>query len=64
MYFILWLNEHRMLVVWLLAITLWVGAYVFYFRQLIRNWLMRGRPHSWSVDMVTKKAVARGQEQI
>jgi hypothetical protein len=61
---ILWLNEHRILVVSLLAASMWVGAYGWYFRNPIRFWITRGKPHNWSVDMVTKKAVARGQEQI
>jgi len=61
---ILWLNEHRLLVVFVLAAVMWFGAYGYYFRGLIKNWFSRGRPHNWSVDMVTKKAVARGQEQV
>jgi hypothetical protein len=64
MYVLLWLNEHRLLVVWVLAISMWGGAYAFYFRHIIRVWLFRGRPHNWSVDMVTKKAVAHGREQV
>jgi hypothetical protein len=44
--------------------VLWFGAYGYYFRGMIKSWFNRGRPHNWSVDMVTKKAVARGQEQV
>jgi len=61
---LLWLNQHRMLVVGLLAAAMWIGAYGWYFRNTVKTWLLRGKPHTWSVDMVTKKAVARGQEQV
>ena len=60
---LLWLNEHRMLVVFAVAFGMWGGAYGWYFRNPVRTWIFRGRPHNWSVDMVTKKAVARGSEQ-
>ena len=61
---ILWLNEHRIGVVMFLAASMWFGAYGFYFRKPLWNWALRGRPHSWSVDMVTKKTVARGVEEV
>ncbi len=61
---ILWLNEHRILVVAMLGVMMWTGAYAYYFKQQFRGFFMRGRPHNWSVDMVTKKAVARGREQV
>jgi hypothetical protein len=61
---ILWLNEHRLLVVAVLGASMWIGAYAFYFRGPLKSWLTKGRPHNWSVDMLTKKAVSRGQEQV
>jgi hypothetical protein len=64
MLILLWLNDHRLLTVLMVALALWVFSYGFYFRHLIRNWVVRGKPHNWSVDMVTKKAVAHGREQV
>jgi hypothetical protein len=63
MFLILWLNEHRMLVVGFMGLSMWVGAYTWYFRHNIRNQLTRSKPHSWSVDMVSKKGMSRGKEQ-
>ncbi len=61
---ILWLNQHRIMVVWVLALSMWIGAYGWYFRAPVKFWLLRGRPHNWSVDMVTKKAISRGVEEV
>jgi hypothetical protein len=61
---LLWLNEHRTLTVLMMALLLWTGSYYWYFRNLIRKYLFHGRPHNWSVDMATKKAVARGVEEF
>ena len=64
LYLILLLNEHRMLVMWLLALMMWVAAYGLYFRNMIRRWFSRGQKHSWSIDMATKKAVSHGKEEV
>jgi hypothetical protein len=63
-YVLLWLNIHRLFVVALLGLGLWLSAYVGYFRPIISNYLRRGRAHSWSVDLVGKKAVSRGKTEV
>jgi hypothetical protein len=63
-YLILLLNEHRLLVLWVLALSIWVAAYSIYFRHMVRRWIGRGQRHSWSIDMATKKAVSRGKEEV
>jgi hypothetical protein len=64
LYFILLLNEHRNLVMWLLALVIWVAAYGIYFRHMVRRWIGRGQSHNWSIDLATKKAVSRGKEEV
>ena len=64
MHIILWLNDHRLLTVFTVTFLLWGGSYGYYFRHLIRGWFARGRPHNWSVDMVTKKTVSHGREEV
>ncbi len=64
LYIILLLNEHRTLVMWLFALTIWVAAYSIYFRHMVRRWFGRGQRHSWSIDMASKKAVSRGKEEV
>jgi hypothetical protein len=64
MHILLWLNDHRLMTVFAVSFMLWGGSYAFYFRHLIRHWFARGRPHNWSVDMVSKKAVTNGKEDI
>jgi hypothetical protein len=61
---LLWLNQHRVLTVLMIALVLWTGSYGWYLRRFLRSYLFRGRPHNWSVDMVTKKVVARGVEEV
>jgi hypothetical protein len=61
---ILWLNDHRLLTVFAVSFMLWGGSYGYYFRHIIRNWFVRGKAHNWSVDMVSKKAVSHGREQV
>ena len=61
---LLTLNEHRLLFVWVMALTLWCTAYFLYFRNIIRRQFNRGRAHNWSVDMVKKRAITNGKEEV
>ena len=61
---LLWLNIHRQLVIILLAIVLWVGAYAAYVRPIVENIVKSRRPHNWQVDLASKKAVSRGKTQV
>ena len=64
LYLILLLNEHRLLVMWVVAFMTWCAAYGLYLRNYIRLWFSRGQRHSWSVDMATKKVVRQGKEEV
>ena len=60
----LWLNIHRIYVMGVLGIITWTTAYFSYFQPIIFGWWRRRRPHSWSVDLVGKKAVSRGKTEL
>jgi hypothetical protein len=60
----LWLNAHRAWVVVVVALCLWTGPYFWYFRAPVRKWLKRGKRHNWSVDILQRKAVINGKEQV
>ncbi len=61
--FLLLLTGHRTLLVGLIAIVLWVTAYYLYFRRVLIPYFNRGKPHSWSIDMVNKRAISRGKPE-
>jgi hypothetical protein len=48
----------------MVCLTFWVVPYAWYFREPVQNWIRRGKRHNWSVDMVNKKAVVNGKEQL
>ena len=60
----LWLNLHRVMVVLVIALGLWGWAYYWYFGPLVRAYFTKGQPHNWSVDLASKKAVARGKTEV
>jgi hypothetical protein len=62
--FILWLTYHRAWVVSIICICFWTLPYSWYFREPVRKWWNRGKRHNWSVDMVHKKAIVNGKEQL
>ncbi len=64
MLILLWLNQHRIFSVLMVAFVLWTGSYAWYVRNFVRHFIQKTRPHSWSVDMVSKKVVARGVEEF
>ena len=64
LYLILLLNEHRTAVAWVIALVIWVSAYGWYFRHMILAFFRRGQAHNWSIDMVTKKTVTNGKEEV
>lgn len=59
-----WLNLHRGIVIVLMAALLWTMPFIWYFRNAIRRWINRGRPHSWSVNLVQKSAMYNGKEEV
>jgi len=61
---LLWLTYNRGFVVTMVCLTFWVVPYAWYFREPVQNWIRRGKRHNWSVDMVNKKAVVNGKEQL
>jgi hypothetical protein len=60
----LWLNAHRTLVVVVVAVVLWTAPYYWYFRRHVQRWWGRGKAHDWSIDMVQKKAIFNGKEEL
>jgi hypothetical protein len=52
---------HRILIIALIALGLWLGAYYMYVKRYYKGFFNRRRPHSWSVDMVNKRAMSRGK---
>jgi len=60
----LWLNGHRTEVVVVAAVMLWTLPYYWYFRKMVRKWRTRGKRHDWSIDMVQKKALFNGKEEL
>jgi len=60
----LWLNAHRTGVVVVVAVMLWTLPYYWYWRKIMWRWWGRGKPHTWSVDMVQKKALFNGKEEL
>jgi hypothetical protein len=60
----LWLNAHRFAMVVVLAVMMWTVPYYWYFRGIITKWHARGKRHDWSVDMVEKKAMFNGKQEL
>lgn len=60
----LWLNAHRAGLVVVVAIMMWTLPYYWYFRKPMRRWMKRGKRHDWSIDMVEKKAMYNGKEEL
>ncbi len=60
----LWLSFHRLAFLVLIAVSLWVGSYAYYFRSTIIRWMHAGKPHSWSVDLAAKTAMTRGKQTL
>jgi hypothetical protein len=55
------ITGHRILIIALIALGLWLSAYYLYAKRYFRGFFKRSRPHSWSVDMVNKRAMSRGK---
>jgi hypothetical protein len=62
--FMLWANAHRTALVIVVGVMLWSGPYYWYFRKIVQKWWGRGKRHDWSVDMVQKKAMFNGKEEL
>jgi hypothetical protein len=61
---LLLLSGYRVLVLTIIGLALWFMAYGLYAKRFIRQYMFKGRPHSWSVDLVTKRATSRGRPEI
>jgi hypothetical protein len=61
---LLWLNTHRIIAVACVALSLWSTAYYWYFGGLVRTFLGRSKPHSWTVNMLSKTATRAGREEL
>jgi len=55
------ITGHRLLIMGLVSLALWVAAYYLYARRYLKAIFNRSRPHSWSVDMANKRAMSRGK---
>jgi hypothetical protein len=53
-YLIIWEGTHRTLIYGIIAIALWIAAWVTYLKNDIRNYFRRRQAHRWGVDMQTK----------
>jgi len=61
---LLWSNAHRVFMVLMVALILWVLAYGIYFRRIGVSFMARSRPHSWQVDLVTKSAMRGNRADV
>ncbi len=50
------ISAHRLLLMGLISLSLWVLANYWYLRGDIRNYRRDRRAHTWSVDMATKSS--------
>jgi hypothetical protein len=57
-YMMIWEGTHRTLIYGLIAISLWISAYLVYLKTDIRHFLNRRKPHRWGVDMATKNVTS------
>ncbi len=53
-YLAIWEGNHRTLIYGVIALALWIAAYMTYLRNDIRLFRKRRQPHKWGVDMHTK----------
>jgi hypothetical protein len=58
------LSGYRVLVLTIIGLAMWIIAYALYAKKYIKYYIQRGRPHAWSVDLVTKRATARGRTEV
>ncbi len=61
---LLWSNAHRVFMVLMVALILWVLAYGIYFRRIGVAFMARSKPHSWQIDMVKKSAMRGNRSDI
>jgi hypothetical protein len=56
---ILWLNIHRTAFIAVLAVVFWTSSYVLYLNPIFWRWRKKGKPHSWSIDLGSKRTGGR-----
>ncbi len=57
-YLVIWEGTHRTLIYGLVALALWIAAWLTYLQSDIRNYIKRRKAHRWGVDMATKSVTA------
>jgi hypothetical protein len=57
-YLMIWEGTHRTLIYGVIALILWISAYLVYWKNDLRHWLQRRKPHRWGVDMETKNVTS------
>ena len=58
-YDLLWMSEHRGLLLAAVAAFFWLAANYWYWRRDIQRILRENKPHSWSVNMAAKTGTGR-----
>jgi hypothetical protein len=62
-YLVIWEGNHRTLIYGIIALALWIAAYLVYLKNDIRNYFKRRNAHRWGVDMQTK-TVTSGPKSV
>jgi hypothetical protein len=57
-YLMIWEGTHRTLIYGVIAVALWISAWLVYLKNDIRNYFKRRQAHKWGVDMQTKTVTA------
>ena len=61
--FWIWASAYQVPVILGIGFSMWLAAYVWYFKDDWKRQLRDRKPHKWSVDMATKTAVG-GRKRI
>jgi hypothetical protein len=57
-YLIVWEGTHRTLIYGVIALSLWVAAYLIYWKNDLINWQKHRKPHRWGVDLANKSVTS------
>jgi hypothetical protein len=53
-YLMIWEGNHRTLIYGVIALALWIAAWLYYLKNDVRNYFRRRKAHRWGVDMAAK----------
>jgi hypothetical protein len=59
----MWEENHRVLIIAVIAASLWIATYALYFRDDFWKYLRNRRAQRWGVDMATK-TVTSGNKPV